>query len=226
MPLRIEPVTPDRWDDLVTLVGPNGGMAGCWCMWFRQSQAEFDAKHGEPNRRAMRAIVRDGREPGLLAYDGDTPIGWVSVAPRHEFPRVERSRVTGPIDDEPAWSIVCFYIARGHRGQGVGAALLRAAVRHAASKGARLVEGYPVDPTEKIPNSYAYYGTTSMFRAAGFREAARRGKRPIMRKRVRAVKAASPASKRPAGGGARGGGSPAGTRRRSAASAARRKAAR
>jgi len=84
------------------------------------------------------------------------------------------------------WSIVCFFMDRGERGKKVGTALLDAAVRYAAEHGAAIVEGYPVDPTNRsISNADAYTGVVSMFRRAGFREVARRGSRPIMRRRVR-----------------------------------------
>jgi len=188
MSLIIEPVTPQRWRDLVALFGERGAYSGCWCMYFRQSSEEFRTGAGQPNRRALQRLVRGERIPGLLAYLDGEPVGWVSVAPRPEFSRVERSRTTKPIDDEPVWSIVCFYIDRGHRGRGVATALLDGAVKHAARNGARIVEGYPLDREGKIPSTEAYYGTIGMFRDAGFTEVARRSDvRPIMRKAVGAA---------------------------------------
>jgi GNAT superfamily N-acetyltransferase len=186
--LEIRPVTAGRWDDLVELFGEGGAYANCWCMWWRVTSAEFDRgirNRGAGNRRAMRSIVADGGVPGLLAYRDGRPVGWVSVAPREEFGRLQRSPTLKAVDDKPVWSIVCFFMDRGERGHGVGTALLEAAVRHAAERGATIVEGYPVDPTDRrISNADAYTGVESMFRRAGFREAARRGSRPIMRKRV------------------------------------------
>ncbi|MDH3234173.1 MAG: GNAT family N-acetyltransferase, partial [Alphaproteobacteria bacterium] len=69
------PLTPERWADFETLMGPKGGTGGCWCMLWRQSKAEHDANAGEPNRVAMRAIVEHDEAPGLLAYDNGTPVG-------------------------------------------------------------------------------------------------------------------------------------------------------
>ncbi|HZA26589.1 MAG TPA: GNAT family N-acetyltransferase [Actinomycetota bacterium] len=183
---EIRPVTPDRWDDLVALFGDRG-VSGCWCMWWRLSSAEFERRHGAGTRRALKGLVDRGRVPGLLAYLEGRPVGWVSVAPREEFGRVERSRHLRPVDDQPVWSIVCFYIDRGSRGRGVGSALLRGAVRYAAEKGAEVVEAYPVDPKgKKIPSAELYTGTVEMFRAAGFEVAADRGgRRRIMRTSVR-----------------------------------------
>lgn len=195
--LTIRPVTPDRWDDLVALFGPRG-VYGCWCMWWRQSAEEFKRKAYEPNRRAMRKIVAAGERPGLLAYRDGVPVGWASVAPHEQFGRNERSRVLGPVDDEKVWSIVCFYIHRKERAAGVGSALLAAAVDEAAKRGAKIVEGYPVDPRGgKISNASAYTGVEKMFREAGFEEVERRSAgRPIMRKRVGPRRATSRRSAR------------------------------
>ncbi|MBI4261244.1 MAG: GNAT family N-acetyltransferase [Actinobacteria bacterium] len=158
-------------------------------MYFRLRGSEFSAgtrDRGRGNREAMRGIVADGGEPGLLAYRDGEPVGWVSVAPREQLGRIERSPTTRPIDDRPVWSVVCFYIHRSHRSSGVGTELLRAAVDHARDRGARIVEGYPYDPGRRVPNSEAYYGLPSMFEAAGFAEVARRSPtRPIMRRGVR-----------------------------------------
>jgi GNAT superfamily N-acetyltransferase len=134
----------------------------------------------------MRKLVDAGERPGLLAYRDGVPVGWVSVAPREQFSRIERSRVLGPVDDEEVWSVVCFFIHRKERGSGVGAALLKAAVDAAAKRGARIVEGYPVDPRGgKTSNGSAFTGVDSMFRDAGFEEVERRSAgRPIMRRRL------------------------------------------
>jgi hypothetical protein len=116
-------VTPDRWDDLVALFGENGAYANCWCMWWRKSGAEFSRgvrNRGAGNRRAMNRLVQDGRVPGLLAYREGRPVGWVSVAPREEFGRIQRSPTLKPVDDKPVWSIVCFFMHRGEREKGVG----------------------------------------------------------------------------------------------------------
>jgi GNAT superfamily N-acetyltransferase len=185
--VTVRAVTPSRWKDLAGLFGPRGAYAGCWCMWFRETNADFERNGNEGNRRAMEALVRGNRQPGLVAYVGGEPAGWVSVAPREEFGRVERSPVLKRVDDEPVWSVVCFYVAKGFRGTGLARRLLDAAVDHAARKGTRVVEGYPWDTRtgRKLTNAEAFIGSLSMFQEAGFREVARRSpSRPIVRKEV------------------------------------------
>ena len=188
----VKPVTPSRWDDLAKLFGPNGAYSGCWCMFHRQTSAEFQAKAGAPNRSEMKSLVAGRKTPGLLAYVDGEPAGWVSVAPRKQFGRVERSPLSKHLDpaasSDGVWSITCFFIHRAHRGQGIASALVESAVGYAASKGARAVEGYPFDPAHKSTwnSAEAYIGTYDMFSAAGFREVERRKPgRPLMRYQVK-----------------------------------------
>jgi len=178
------PLTPERWGDFEALMGPKGGTGGCWCMLWRQAKPEHDANAGEPNKAAMKAIVAGGEPPGLLAYEGGTPVGWISVAPRPAFPRLETSRVLKRIDDEEVWSVSCFLIAPTHRRQGVATKLLEAACAFVADRGGRIVEGYPiVSGRGTYPDVYAWIGFDTVFKRAGFLEVARTStKRRIMRK--------------------------------------------
>jgi GNAT superfamily N-acetyltransferase len=180
--LRVEPATPERWADVERLAGERGFTGGCWCMWWRVSSREFSERHGEGLRAGLEGLVRRGDSPGLVAYAGDEPIGWVALAPRAEYPRLNRSPKLRPVDDTPVWSITCFYIDRRHRRRGVAAALLRAAVDHARAHGAEVVEAYPIDTSASSRTSADLYtGTLPMFERAGFTEVARRAGRPIVR---------------------------------------------
>jgi len=175
-------LTPERWPDLERLFGPRGACAGCWCMWWRLSRPEWNRGKGEGNRKAFRKLVRSGAEPGVLAYADGEPVGWCAIAPRKQYPRLNSSRILKPVDDQPVWSVTCFYIARGFRHQGLSTALLKAAVDFACARGAKIVEGYPHDAKKATADVFVYTGLASAFRKAGFKEVARRSKtRPIMR---------------------------------------------
>jgi len=181
------PLTPDRWPDLEALFGSKGAYGGCWCMWWRLKRSEFEKGQGESNRKAFRKIVKKGKEPGLLAYDGNQAVGWCAVAPRDEYSTIRRSRIIRPIDDKPVWSVVCLYVARGQRGRGVARGLVRAAVRYVREHGGWIVEAYPTVPrTGHLPEMSAFMGTPDLFASAGFREVARPSEaRMIMRKYIR-----------------------------------------
>lgn len=72
--------------------------------------------------------------PGLIAFDGDRAVGWVSLGPRTGFERIVRSRLIPAIDDRPVWSIGCFAVSAPARGQGVSLALLDGAIAHARAR--------------------------------------------------------------------------------------------
>jgi GNAT superfamily N-acetyltransferase len=185
--LTIAPASPKRWPDLERLFGPRGACGGCWCMHWRLTAADYEAGKGPLNRRRLKDRVEAGSPPpGLIAYADDEPIGWCALGPRSEFLRFERSRILGPVDDRPVWSIVCFFVAPRHRARGVTRQLLSAAVELAAAHGATVVEGYPVQPQgASIPPVFAFTGLASVFADAGFREVARRSAtRPIMRRHL------------------------------------------
>jgi GNAT superfamily N-acetyltransferase len=152
-------------------------------MWWRLPRAEFTEKHYAGNKRAIKKIITTGQEPGILAYADGKPIGWCAIAPREAYPSLHRSNVLQWVDDQPVWSVTCFYVARGYRKQGVTRQLLEAAVQFARQRGAHIVEGYPIDTNgEKKTAPSVFTGLASTFAQAGFVEVARRAPtRPIMR---------------------------------------------
>lgn len=171
---EVHPLTPKRWLDFETLFGDHGAYGGCWCMWWRSTRREFEERKGEGNRRALKAIVDAGKVPGILAYLGKEPVGWCSVAPREEFSSLERSPVLKRLDDQPVWSIVCFFVAKGFRGQGVAEALIGGALDYVKNRGGSIAEAYPTPPkkTPLAPVS-SFMGLPAMFARAGFVECAR-----------------------------------------------------
>jgi len=181
--ITFQPLTPKHWSDFENLFGPRGACGGCWCMYWRLTRTQFDEQQGEINRRNIKGLVDSGNIPGILAYSDDEPVGWCSIAPREEFSALARSRILKPVDDQPVWSVVCFFVTRSHRRQGLTVELLKAAVDFARSNGARIVEGYPVEPKGgKAPDVFVYTGLFSAFKQAGFTEILRRSEtRPIMR---------------------------------------------
>jgi GNAT superfamily N-acetyltransferase len=176
-------LTPGRWRDFERLFGKKGACGGCWCMWWRVTASEFEKNKGEKNRKAMKKLVDTGTIPGILAYLGKEPVGWCSVAPREDFPRLARSRILKPVDERPVWSVVCLFVAKEHRNRGISTSMLKEAVRYVKSKRGRIVEGYAVEPrTERMPEAFAFHGLASAYIKAGFKEVARRSEtRPIMR---------------------------------------------
>ena len=168
-------VDATRWSDLARLFNAPGGPSYCWCTVWRElpSAARSSAK---AKREAMQQRVQDGVPVGILGYRDGEPVAWCSIAPKETY----RSALGGPQEDgDSVWSLVCFFLHRRLRGEGVGRQLLAAAVDHARSKGATVLEAYPVD---RQSPSYRFMGFVPMFQAAGFREVGLAGsRRHVMR---------------------------------------------
>lgn len=168
---HFEPATAERWTDLERLFGERGACGGCWCMSWRKPRAEFERGKGAENRDSLRSLVATGRPPGILAYRGDEPVGWCAVAPRAEYVFLAKSKVLRPIDDQPVWSVSCFFVAKPFRRQGLSVALLKAAIQFVKENGGSIVEGYPVLPKKgKLPDAFVWTGLLDSFLKAGFRE--------------------------------------------------------
>lgn len=181
---KFNPLTFERWGDLETLFGKRGACGGCWCMWWRSSRKEFEAKKGEGNRNALKRLVKGNVQIGIIAYDQKKPVGWISFAPREHYLKLGSSKVLKPVDDKSVWSVSCFFINKDYRRKGLTVELLREAEKYAKKNGARILEGYPIDTKDKnYAPAFANTGLVSAFRQAGFQEVERRSAtRPIMRK--------------------------------------------
>ena len=176
MTYQVHPVTADRWPDLEALFGPQGAYSGCWCMHWRLMRPQFKELGEEGRKAALRHLTHTDPAPGVLAYQDGAPVGWCSIGPREAFAALEASRTLKRVDDQPVWSIVCYYVAETARRSGVMAALLRGAVEYARQQGAGIVEGYPIDlPTllskgKKLTGFLSFVGLASAYREAGFVE--------------------------------------------------------
>ena len=181
--IEFHPLTPERWNDFETLFGSRGACGGCWCMWWRIKRSVFEKQKGEANRLAMKDLIHTGQTPGIIAYVADVSAAWCAVEPRENFPVLANSRILKPLDDQPVWSIVCFFVDKNYGNAGLSVLLIQATIRYVKKQGGGIVEGYPVEPKkDKMPSVFAWTGFSSAFIKAGFSEVARRSEtRPIMR---------------------------------------------
>lgn len=186
--ISIEPARADRFADAERALTGGGDGADCWCQWWMLAPQEFDATSIDERRDRLRQDLAAPIASALVAYVDGEAAGWVKVSPRPDQPRLARTRniqkSPEPMDDPSVWAITCFVVRKERRSQGVASTLLDAAVEHARTNGARIVEGYPLDTAVKrFSANDLYHGTLSSFLAAGFTETARPGAaRPIVAK--------------------------------------------
>jgi GNAT superfamily N-acetyltransferase len=180
--LSFKPLKRNLWTDFEELFGPNGACAGCWCMFWKLRGKAYEEARSYETRQMHKSIVDSGVSTGLLAYLHGEVVGWIAVEPREAYPRLEHSRTLKPVDDQPVWSVTCFFIAKKFRRQGITVELLKAAIEHVKIQGGKIVEGYPVDALKNMPTPSIYTGIASAFEQAGFKEVARSTPtRPIFR---------------------------------------------
>jgi GNAT superfamily N-acetyltransferase len=179
MKLAIRPLTPALWHALEDLFGKNGACNGCWCMYWRIGSA-YRRRPRTHNKAAFRRVVKRGPPPGLLAFDGDVPVGWCQLTPRADLPWLNRERRLERVDAVPVWSLSCFYVRKGYRRRGVTSALIAAALKAAKRGKAPALEAYPLD--SDLTSSASFTGYSSSFARAGFKTVIRRvPHRPIVR---------------------------------------------
>jgi GNAT superfamily N-acetyltransferase len=160
--LTFQPVTHHTLDDFVALFDGPGGPSFCWCMVWRATAKEGRGTPGSLRKKQMLSRIKKDIPVGLIAYQNSMPVGWVSIAPRQTYQRLK-----GPSQkpNEIIWSLVCMYIQRKCRGQGLAHRLIAAAVKHARENGATIIEAYPV--AADAP-SYKYLGLVPTYERAGF----------------------------------------------------------
>lgn len=182
------PLTPGTWADLEALFElPGGSIArGCWCMYYRKSgKVPVSVAAGPDNKRQLCELVDSGVVPGLVGYVDGAPAGWISLGPREDYAKLARSPIMKPVDDVEVWSVVCTYVARRYRGQGVQHRLLQSAIEYAAARQVRTLEAYPVDKQERSHADFMFFGSRSLYEQAGFTEVVRRSPtRVVMRRNL------------------------------------------
>lgn len=182
--LTFEPLSKVNWNKFTQLFGDKGACGNCWCMFFRLSKQEFEeGKVNNGNKEKMKSLVWKDKPTGMLAFFEGQAIAWCALAPREDFSKLQKSRVHKPIDDQPVWSIPCFFIHKDFRRKRVSSELLKATIKHAGKQKIKILEAYPTIPTqEKLPDAFGWIGMYKAFERTGFTIVDRTSKnRPMVR---------------------------------------------
>lgn len=171
MSIEVRPAT--EFEDVRAVLGPKSPTANvCWCLSYRIPSKLNNALRGPARGALVAELCRADPPPGVLAYDGDEPVGWAAVAPRADT-SFARNRKIPHLDDLPVWSLWCVRVRPGHRKQGVSHALIAGAVDFARAHGAPVIEAYPLDNGDaRVDLTMAYAGLRKNFERAGFTWAA------------------------------------------------------
>ncbi len=167
-------------------MGEKGGCGNCWCMYFRLPYREFQANKPVGNKVLAKKLVQKGKPYGLIGFLGDQPVGWIAMAPREDYMKIENSRTFKRIDDQPVWSITCFFIKREYRHKGLSKEMIRGAVGFAKKKIIKILEAYPAIPyAVNVPSPFLWVGILSSFLKNGFKVVRQNSKsRAMVRKEV------------------------------------------
>jgi GNAT superfamily N-acetyltransferase len=204
--LSIVPANQVPWDDLKAVFGDRDS-GRCNCQRFK-TRGWFWEQATDEQRRAQLRDQANCDDPtaasttGLVAYLRDqdhdhdpadqeaTPVGWVAVEPRTEYPRllglptVWKGRPDEDKHDDSVWAVTCFVVRKGYRRRGITYALAEAAVDYARANGARALEGYAMltQPGREITWGELHVGARQVFAEAGLAEVSRPSvRRAVMR---------------------------------------------
>lgn len=168
--LKFDSLTASNWKQFEILMGEKGGCGNCWCMFFRLPYKDFQENKPGGNKKLMKQLVHKGMPQGLIASMNNDPVGWIAMAPREDYIKIENSRVFKRIDDKQIWSITCFFIKKEFRHKGLSQQLIKGAVDFAKKKKIKTLEAYPAIPySEKVPSPFLWVGVLSSFIKNGFR---------------------------------------------------------
>lgn len=138
-------------------------------------------RFGKGNKRVFQQIVDAGNRPGILAYHVGQPAGWRSIAPREEFCVLDRSPTLKRLEDQPVWTLACFFISKPYRRRGLTAVLIRSAIPCVGERRAKITEAYRLSTgiTKLLPYE-RFMGIESTFARQGFHVVARRSDRRLL----------------------------------------------
>lgn len=184
MPYDVRPLEPATWNAFAELVERNNGIfGGCWCIGFHLDRRQ----PGLDTRAAKEERVRTGQAHAALVLDEHgLAQGWCQYGSPGELPGIKHRRAydkdAPPLPD---WRITCFYVDKGHRGQGIARAALRGALDQIARAGGGLVEAISEATAGRAaPGRFLFSATVELFEDNGFSRGRQVGKHAWIVSRV------------------------------------------
>jgi len=178
--VEVRELTPELLDDYLGFFDKDAftdfpEWSDCYCGFYDTPDDLWDAtgKAGPANRAARAERIRSGKAHGLLAIADGKVVGWCNAQRRSNFLNMRRYATAIDNPAEPVGSIMCFLVAPGHRGKGIGSDLLNAACDQFRRDKLQIAEGYPT--TNPVKRAWEtpwaeenYKGSLNMYLKAGF----------------------------------------------------------
>lgn len=181
------PANEAKTEDVEAVFGA-GGARRCRCQALKVPGWIWRDTTQQQRERALleqAGCATSGPTSGLLGYVDGEPAGWVAVEPRENYPRIwARQKSWMRMDPHlpGIWSVTCFVVRTGFRGQGLMYELAAATVDYGRQVGAAVMEGYPMEPPpgKTVIWDEASVGLLHVFLDAGYEIVAS----PTLRRRV------------------------------------------
>ncbi len=171
MKIKLEPLKTEKLDTFRELLG-SSEFGGCFCaVWTSYSDDWVSRCHdkSQPNFQITKRNVEEGKHVGYLIYQDYHLVGWTGSGPKTAFPFLKEklgSRLS--IYSDTVWSVGCLAIKETFRGKGLSDLIIQAIIREATTKGASVLEAYPVRPFDE---PRVFRGTYPLYKKLGFLEA-------------------------------------------------------
>jgi GNAT superfamily N-acetyltransferase len=179
--VEVRDLTPELLDDYLQFFDKDAftdfpEWSECYCGFYDTPGDNWDAsaESGPAHRKARAERIKSGKAHGLLAFVDNRVVGWCNAQARSNFVNMRRYSTVIDNPAEQIGSIMCFLVAPGYRGKGVGTLLLNAACDKFRRDRLQVAEGYPTtNPIKReweIPWAEENYkGSLNMYLKAGFK---------------------------------------------------------
>lgn len=175
--LKVVPANEAPWEDVLAVLGTADYSGRCHCQRLKVDGWIWRDSTQEQRTAAFHEQTRADPPSGLIGYLDGEPVGWVAVEARTAYLKLRTTRIPWSgrkedKDDSEVWSVTCFVVRKGYRGRGLSYALAAATVDYARSRGARALEGYPMEtqPGKEVTWGELNVGARQIFEEAGFTE--------------------------------------------------------
>lgn len=189
--LRIEEISPERWQDFETLFEKHGGVwGGCWCTFHLLAASDFNRMEKGNRKSYHQEMIRLGKTSGVLLYEAGVPVGWCQFGPATSFEQINRTKAYKALEaatiasgdqslwPRPDWRITCLFVDKHYRKRGYREKLLQGALQVIKNKGGGVIEAFPLEIVGNTKPQYS--GSVALYERQGFKVVGPVGKSKVL----------------------------------------------